>query len=233
MGDPTASAPRSRSAQALRVAYWLVALASVVWTTVNRDRFAAEMDEAAGSIGPLVGFMAALVVVWVLGLVVACFCAAARTASSIYRDPLAWVRSFHDLGHASNGVLADLAHSPAFWIGWWVSWVATTLFSLVPAVLAIVRLGWSGLGLVGFAFVSIAVNLSWRMPLEIRLRRLRAASGHARPARRAGRVGSLQVDVAEDADVVLVGRRDHGGHHVGRLGGAALEHPAQVLADDP
>ena len=150
-------------------------VASVAWTAHQRERFAAAADDA-GSIGPLVGLLAALGVVWIAGLVVVGSCAAVRTANSFVRDPLAWVRSIQDLGRASNSVLAALAGSRAFWLGWRVSWIATTLCTLLPALVAVARVGWSGVGVVGLATVSMGVNLGWRIPADARMRRLRAGA---------------------------------------------------------
>lgn len=183
--DVESQLTRLRSARIRRLLYWLMVVSSVAWTILNRARFETFMDDAE-TIGPLVGVLSALAGVWALSLAYVCLCAAARTAGSVRRNPLAWVRSFHDLGRSSNSVIAELAGSRSFYLGWWVSWIATTLASLLPAVVAVVRLGSSGLGIVGLAAASIGVNVSWRLPIETRMRRLRASSRDLRPVALAG-----------------------------------------------
>jgi hypothetical protein len=180
-------AASGRSARMLRPLYWVVVAASVGWTIANSDRFGTSIDEA-GDVTMVVGLMGSFVALWILGLAMVCFCAAARTARSFFGDPLAWVRSFPDLARASTSVLADLAGSRAFWLGWWVSWVATTLVSLLPAIVAIARLGSTGLGFVGMAVASIGVNFAWRLPIDARMRRLRASSRGTEPVSLSGMI---------------------------------------------
>lgn len=178
--DPGGGSAPERRARSVRVAYWAVVALSVAWTVLNRGRFDALLRDRE-TMGPLVGVLSALAVVWIASLAYVCVVAAARTAGSVRRDPLAWFRSFNDLGASSTSVLTELATSRSFSAGWWIGWIATTLASLLPAVVAVVRLGSSGLGIVGLATVSIGVNLAWRLPVELRMRRLRADAGGLGP----------------------------------------------------